>query len=151
MAPDECGALFHKYIDDNDNDDDAVNVMDRQMNERTRKQTCTQTLSRTQTQTYTRSQGVGHGRGITARGRIVGHRGNSNRPEVPLVQRVGTAGAPAPIGAAAVVVRGVGLTRLSGRGIQRVKLLPNIPGEDGQLSFLCSTFLFVFFSDKLMI
>lgn len=118
------------------------------MNEQTR----TQFTLRTQTQNeHIRSQGVGHGRGITARGRIVGHRGNSNHPGVPLGQRVGTAGAPAPIGAAAaVVVRGVGLTRLNGRGIQRVKLLPNIPGEDGQLSFLFY-FFYLFFSDKLMI
>lgn len=72
--------------------------------------------------------GVGHGRGITARGRTVGHRGNSNRPGV-LLGRRGTAGAPVPVGAA-VVVRGVGL---NGRGIQRVKTQPNIPGEDGQL------------------
>lgn len=84
--------------------------------------------------------GVGHGRGTTARGRTVGHRGNSNRRGVPPGLRVGTAGAPAPVGAA-VVVPGVGRTRLSGRGIhQRAKPPPNIPGEDGQLSFLCLPF-----------
>lgn len=78
--------------------------------------------------------GVGHGRGITARGRIVGHRGNSNRPGVLPGRRVGTAGAPVPVGAA-VVVRGVGLTRLNGRGIQRVKTLPNIPAAIGKRKF----------------
>ena len=62
------------------------------------------------------------------RGRTAGHRGNSNRPGVPLVQRAGTVGAPATIGA---VVRGAGQTRLNGRGTQRVKPLTNIPGENG--------------------
>lgn len=91
--------------------------------------------SRAQTRTYIHTQielitqGVGHGRGITARGRIVGHRGNSNRPGVLLGHR-GTVGAPVPVGAA-VVVCGMGLT-LKGAGCH-VITLPNIPGEDGQL------------------
>lgn len=79
--------------------------------------------------------GVGHGRGTTARGRTVGHRGNSNRRGVPPDRRVGTAGAPAPVGAA-VVVPGVGRTRLSGRGThQRAKPPPNIPAAIGKRKF----------------
>lgn len=75
--------------------------------------------------------GVGHGRGITARGRIVGHRGNSNRPGVLLGHR-GTVGAPVPVGAA-VVVCGMGLT-LKGAGCH-VITLPNIPAAIGKRKF----------------
>lgn len=97
-------------------------------------------------QTQTQQQGVGRGRGTTARGRTVGHRGNSNRRGVPPGLRVGTAGAPAPVGAAVVVVPGVGRTRLSGRGThQRAKPPPNIPGEDRPAFTLFSLFIPIFY------
>lgn len=60
------------------------------------------------------------------RGRAGGLRGNSSRLAVPPVQRGAIVGAPAATG----VVRGAGQIRLSARGTQRAKPLPNIPGED---------------------
>ncbi|XP_037912529.1 heterogeneous nuclear ribonucleoprotein R isoform X2 [Hermetia illucens] len=68
-------------------------------------------------------EGVGHGRGITARGRAVGLRGNTNRQGAPPGQRGATVGAQAATGG----VRGAGQTRLNARGTQRAKPLPNLP------------------------
>lgn len=114
--------------------------------ETTKKNACTRNCQKTQTCKHTQQQGVGRGRGTTARGRTVGHRGNSNRRGVPPGLRVGTAGAPAPVGAAVVVVPGVGRTRLSGRGThQRAKPPPNIPGEDRPAFTLFSLFTPIFY------
>lgn len=65
-----------------------------------------------------------------ARGRTVGHRGSTNRQvAVPPVQREVTVGALAVTGG----VRGAGQARLSARGTQRAKPLPNLPGEEDGL------------------
>ena len=68
----------------------------------------------------------GHGRGITARGRAVGVRGNISRVGVPVVAQRAT------VGPQAAGVRGAGAggqTRLNVRGTQRGKPQPNLPGE----------------------
>ncbi|XP_055698291.1 heterogeneous nuclear ribonucleoprotein R isoform X1 [Phlebotomus papatasi] len=70
--------------------------------------------------------GGGHGRGITARGRAAGLRGNTNRQGAPPVQRGATVGAQATAGG----VRGAGQTRLNARGTQRGKPQQNLPGEE---------------------
>lgn len=71
-------------------------------------------------------KGVGHGRGIMARGRAVGLRGNISRPAGVLQDQRGVTAA---VQAATVVARGAGQARPSARGIQRGKPLQNIPGE----------------------
>ena len=67
------------------------------------------------------------------RGRAVGLRGNTNRQGALPVQRGVTVGAQATTGG----VRGAGQTRLSARGTQRAKPLPNLPGEDGLYRCTC--------------
>lgn len=80
-------------------------------------------------------KGVGRGRGIMARGRTVGLRGNINRQGAPQAAVVAAAVA-AQRGAtvqgaqpATGGVRGVGQMRLSARGTQHAKPLQNLPGE----------------------
>uniref|UniRef100_A0A1I8NSY6 RRM domain-containing protein n=1 Tax=Stomoxys calcitrans TaxID=35570 RepID=A0A1I8NSY6_STOCA len=85
--------------------------------------------------------GVGRGRGITARGRTVGLRGNINRQGAPQAAVVAAAvaaqrgatvqGAQAAIGG----VRGVGQMRPSARGTQHAKPLPNLPVVVGKRKF----------------
>lgn len=81
-------------------------------------------------------KGVGRGRGITARGRTVGLRGNINRQGAPQAAAVVAAAVAAQRGATAQGaqpaiggVRGVGQMRPSARGTQHAKPLPNLPGE----------------------
>jgi hypothetical protein len=88
---------------------------------------------------FDKTQGVGHGRGITARGRAAGLRGNSNRQVAHPVQRGAIVGAPA----VTVGVRGAGQTRHNVRGTQRAKPPPNLPGEDGSFFLIFSTYFLV--------
>uniref|UniRef100_A0A1B0G1B7 Uncharacterized protein n=1 Tax=Glossina morsitans morsitans TaxID=37546 RepID=A0A1B0G1B7_GLOMM len=84
--------------------------------------------------------GVGRGRGITARGRTVGLRGNISRQGAPqaavvaaavAAQRGATAqGAPPATGG----VRGVGQIRPSARGTQHAKPLQNLPDNPNEFS-----------------
>ncbi|KAM7362350.1 synaptotagmin binding cytoplasmic RNA interacting protein isoform 4-T4 [Cochliomyia hominivorax] len=94
----------------------------------------------------TRSQrnnvGVGRGRGITARGRTVGLRGNINRQGAPQAAVVAAAAVAAQRGAtvqgalqATGGVRGVGQIRPSVRGTQHAKPLQNLPVVVGKRKF----------------
>lgn len=81
-------------------------------------------------------KGVGRGRGITARGRTVGLRGNINRQGAPQAAVVAAAAVAAQRGAtvqgalqATGGVRGVGQIRPNVRGTQHAKPLQNLPGE----------------------
>ncbi|XP_046806520.1 heterogeneous nuclear ribonucleoprotein Q [Lucilia cuprina] len=85
--------------------------------------------------------GVGRGRGITARGRTVGLRGNINRQGAPQAAVVAAAVA-AQRGAtvqgalqATGGVRGVGQIRPSARGTQHAKPLQNLPVVVGKRKF----------------